>query len=203
MALQTPGAWAGTVISTDGDGVFVTVLQEKWDKAKRMVLDTMAEMEAGQGWVDHKALERRRGFLLYVTRTYPAMVPYLKGVHLTLDGWRKGRDAEGWKVTNWEAREAWANGEDTGKDQDLKGPKNVKAKPRLISDLQALMRLLAAATPPNQRIRSKNLVEVYYGFGDASQDGFGFNIQIGDRIVPVRTVVRRNFRKVFELQGAT
>eukprot|EP00980_Cylindrotheca_fusiformis_P031012 scaffold25703_cov171-Cylindrotheca_fusiformis.AAC.1 len=26
------------------------------------------------------------------------MVPYLKGIHLTLDGWRKFRDDEGWKL---------------------------------------------------------------------------------------------------------
>jgi hypothetical protein len=33
-ASQTPGAWAGSVISTDGKGVYVTVSQEKWDKPK-------------------------------------------------------------------------------------------------------------------------------------------------------------------------
>ena len=39
-----------------------------------------------------------RGFLVYVTRTYPAMVPYLKGFHLTIEMWRGGRDPEGWKL---------------------------------------------------------------------------------------------------------
>ena len=39
-----------------------------------------------------------QGFLVYVTRTYPAMVPYLKGFHLTIDMWRGGRNIEGWKV---------------------------------------------------------------------------------------------------------
>jgi hypothetical protein len=29
-----------------------------------------------------------RGFLIYVAQTYPALVPYLKGISLTLDGWR-------------------------------------------------------------------------------------------------------------------
>jgi hypothetical protein len=86
MASQTPGAWAGTVMSADGEGVFVTVSQEKWDKAKGMIQAMIDEMEQQEGWLDHKVLERRRGFLLYVTRTYPAMVPYLKGIHLTLDG---------------------------------------------------------------------------------------------------------------------
>ena len=183
MASQTPGAWAGAVISTDGEGVFVTVSQEKWDKAREMVRAILEEMQLNQGWLDHKPLERKRGFLLYVTRTYPAMVPYLKGIHLTLDGWRKGRDLEGWKVSDRAAREACEAGEETGRDQDLNAPKKVLGKPRLWADLVALTRLFSAEVPPKRRIRSKNLIEVYYGFGDASQDGFGFNIQIGDRIV--------------------
>jgi hypothetical protein len=97
-ASQTPGAWAGSVISTDGKGVFVTVSQEKWDKARTMIEATREELASNGGCTNHKELERRRGFLLYVTRTYPAMVPYLKGIHLTLDGWRDGRDADGWKL---------------------------------------------------------------------------------------------------------
>jgi hypothetical protein len=32
-----------------------------------------------------------------VARTLPAMKPYLKGFHLTLHGWRPGRDEEGRK----------------------------------------------------------------------------------------------------------
>ena len=46
----------------------------------------------------HKELLSDRGFLVYVTRTYPAMVPYLKGFHLTIEMWRGGRDVDGWKV---------------------------------------------------------------------------------------------------------
>ncbi len=46
----------------------------------------------------HKELLVDRGFFVYVTRTYPAMVPYLKGFHLTIEMWRGGRDAEGWKL---------------------------------------------------------------------------------------------------------
>ena len=67
MASQTPGAWASTVISTDGDGVFVTVSQEKWDKSKTMIAATIAEANGDKGWLDHKLLEQQRGFLLYVT----------------------------------------------------------------------------------------------------------------------------------------
>jgi len=46
----------------------------------------------------HKELLSDQGFLVYVTRTYPAMVPYLKGFHLTIELWCGGRDADGWKL---------------------------------------------------------------------------------------------------------
>ena len=36
-----------------------------------------------------------RGFLVYVYRTYMDMIPYLKGVHLSLDIWRLYRDEKG------------------------------------------------------------------------------------------------------------
>ena len=53
MASQTPGAWAGSVISTDGDGVYLTVSQEKWDKAKSQIDSTMDEMEPNGGLLNH------------------------------------------------------------------------------------------------------------------------------------------------------
>ena len=46
---------------------------------------------------DYKEMQQGRGFLVHVTLTYPTLVPFLKGVHLNLDSWRKGRDEEGWK----------------------------------------------------------------------------------------------------------
>ena len=48
--------------------------------------------------MSHSELASDRGFLVYVTRTYPPMVPYLKGFHLAIEMWRGGRDAEGWKL---------------------------------------------------------------------------------------------------------
>ena len=46
----------------------------------------------------HKELLANRGFMVYVTRTCPALVPYLKGFHLTIKMWRGGRDVDGWKL---------------------------------------------------------------------------------------------------------
>jgi hypothetical protein len=182
QASKTPGAWAGTVILTDADSVYLTVSQEKWEKSRGMVADTLQELEASDGSLDQKTLERCWGFFLYVTRTYPAMVPYLKGMHLTLDGWRDGRDSEGWKITGREARLAQEAGVETGCNGDVNCPKGIKGKPCLLSDMAALLELFSALHQPKRQVRSKHLIEVYYGFGDVSQDGFGFNIKIDGRI---------------------
>jgi hypothetical protein len=167
-ASQTPGAWAGAVVATGEDGVSVSVSKQKWVKAKAMLKARKDEMEADDGWLDCKALERQRGFLLYVTRTYPAMVPYLKGFHLTINGWRKGRDSEGWKYLSRETREEMEEGTYEDPAAPPEAPKRVKAKPRLrICGVPALMRLFEPKEPPKRLIRPKRV----------AQDGFGFNMQ--------------------------
>jgi hypothetical protein len=131
------------------------------------------------------------------------MVPYLKGIHLTFDGWQAGRDDEGWKLMGRDAWRAQEAGDDTGANEGSNPPSKVKAKPRLEGDLEALLFLFSSGAPPKCRIRSRGVAEVYYGFGgaskrwiqnsgvaevyygfgNASQDGFGFNIQVKDKIM--------------------
>ena len=43
-------------------------------------------------------MECIRDFLIYVTRNFKWMTPYLKGLHLTIDGWRWGRDKDFYKI---------------------------------------------------------------------------------------------------------
>ncbi len=50
---------------------------EKWEAALAVIDPELA----------HKELLSDRGFLVYVTRTYPALVPYLKAFHLTIEMW--------------------------------------------------------------------------------------------------------------------
>jgi hypothetical protein len=93
---QKPGAWAGSIVEATKEGVYVTVSQEWWRKAKRHIGDIVDRLTASRNQtLDFKPLERKRGFLIYVTRTYPAMVPYLKGIHQTLDIWRTNQDSDG------------------------------------------------------------------------------------------------------------
>lgn len=46
----------------------------------------------------HKELLSDRGFLVYVTRAYPSLIPNIKGFHLTVEMWKGNRDEEGWKL---------------------------------------------------------------------------------------------------------
>jgi hypothetical protein len=76
---------------------------------------------------------------------YPSMVPYLKGIHSTLDSWRPNRDEEGWKLLS---RDQKCFGHES------KGPPNrVIGARRLRADLEALKTLLGSATPPKRRAR--------------------------------------------------
>jgi hypothetical protein len=97
---QTPGAWAGILVETNGTTITVCTSQEKWVKAQRFLQDIRAELER-EGSLQHKGLEQKRGFFVHLQRVYPTIAPYLKGMHLTLDGWRPGRDADGWQTAEW------------------------------------------------------------------------------------------------------
>jgi hypothetical protein len=83
---KSPGTWAGSSVVITQEGVAVTVSQEKWDKMKTMVRKWKGRVDEKEP-CNRKELELDVGFLIYVTRTFPAMKPYLKGFHLTLHGW--------------------------------------------------------------------------------------------------------------------
>ena len=69
--------------------------QERWNKLKtgiawlREALGTRA---------DRKKFLSVRGFLVYCGMTYLFLMPFLKGLHLSNELWRGGRDPEGWKL---------------------------------------------------------------------------------------------------------
>lgn len=164
---QRAGAWTGSVVHTDNDMVVVLCTQEKWDKARSVVLEIQRVLREDQGNFDYKTLEQQRGFLVYVSRTYPLLVPYLKGIHLTLDSWRPYRDKEGWKDLSQIQFHL------DSPDIPTEHPEVVHAVPRLAFDIQGLLTLMHSPTPPRRLIRSKQVLMVIYGFGDASGSGFG------------------------------
>jgi hypothetical protein len=89
------------------------------------------------------------GLLIYVTRTFPAMKPYLKGFHLTLHGWRPGRNDIGWRDASLKVgrgQDDWLGSEDQGPGLGSRSgePEQVAPVPRLQDDLGALEMLTAS-----------------------------------------------------------
>ena len=132
--------------------------------------------------IEFKTLESYRGFLIYLVRTYPAINPYLKGIHLSLDSWRAWRQDDGWKMTLAEINAAIALKADF---EDIspagcgeKAPKLVSWVSRFPDDVGALAELFESLTPPQRSMRlSKNATAIYQ-FGDASGSGFGSSLII-------------------------
>ena len=185
-ASQRPGAWAGSVISSDTAQVTKSVTQERWEKIRRKIrwlgreaglsdkfslvdpekveVDTTA---ARDGTIHFKTTERLVGFVVYAAQTFTVFVPYLKGIYLTLNSWRKGRDREGWMTP--EGLRAARMGH---KESDGEHPEWVRMVPRFKLDLEALMRLTAYVEPPDIPIRASHDQAIYI-VGDASGEGFG------------------------------
>ena len=80
------GVWTGSSTQTMEGMISVSCTQEKWEKAKAYIRDIQQRVQQGEA-LPFKVLEQQRDFLVYISRTYPLMVPNLKGIHLTLDSW--------------------------------------------------------------------------------------------------------------------
>ena len=175
---QTPGAWSGSIVLSDQAKVDLVVAQERWVKAQNMIKWIQEEMKAGDT-IEFKPLERYRGYLIYLCRTYDAINPYLKGIHLSLDSWRPWRKDDGWKMTMSEIRAAIEEkGEDVPHQGQGKAPKRVKYVPRLVDDIAALAELFGSAEPPRRQFRPSATAVAVYSFGDASGSGFGSSLII-------------------------
>jgi hypothetical protein len=188
---QAPGSWAGSDVHSTDQRVSVLISQDRWNKMKGILRSIKEEMTE-VGGMDHKELERNRGRLVYATRGYNAMKPYLKGIHLTLDSWRRGRDHEGWKMkpgeieteVDWNIRvpDLMRGGHEDSVTSvsPAEAPKRVRAVARLSQDIEALLRLTKSDTPIKVLVRPEKVVQVIYGFGDASGRGWGASILLPD-----------------------
>jgi hypothetical protein len=101
---QRPGAWAGATIAADKEVVTKAVTQDRWEKLQHKIRwigkqvgledkytptrfeDVSSEkMEAPEEKIHFKTTEQFVGFVVYVSMTYKSLVPYLKGIYLTLN----------------------------------------------------------------------------------------------------------------------
>jgi hypothetical protein len=118
--------------------------------------------------INHKLAEKYRGFLVYVSRTYTSMVPYLKGIHLSLDSWRPDRDEDGWRISNGIERKIACETHEKPKEF-------VNLATRFKEDMKVLLFFFSRPTPPKLPIRPSGSAAMYM-VGDASGSGFGISV---------------------------
>jgi hypothetical protein len=187
-ASKMPPPWPGSMIYTDNEeaGLRVLVARKKWCKAKHLLANLDALLKESE-MVDHKVLERNRGFLVYVARTYKPTAPFLLGFHLTIDSWRPGLDEEGWRLRQAEVEASLESYDESDTEEGHGGeerapPRLVLAVPRLRDDLNVLIQLTEAEAPPLRRVRAIRKANILYGFGDSSGSGFGWCIDFGEGV---------------------
>ena len=188
------GAWTGTIFRVLQNVITKSVSQEKWDKG-RLIVEGLNNLIRNhplkRPTLERKLLERHTGFLNHLTMTFDDMTPFLKGFYLTLNSWRPKRDANDWKMSD----KSWMsclvakfeNGslseqefENAINDQNETGcPTMVTASIRLSDDVRALSAMFSCISPPQVNLRSRKIITVIYGFGDASGTGLGSTFTCG------------------------
>ena len=130
--------------------------------------DVKSEFEnAPEGQIHFKTTEQFVGFIVYVSMMYKLLVPYLKGIYLTLNSWRPDRDEGGWGIPQVKIK-----GVPRENLAYQKTPLWVDVMSRLKHDVEALLELTYHDEPPDVLIRATNK-DAYYMVGDASGAGFG------------------------------
>lgn len=183
---QQLGAWAGAVVLTVGDIVTKSVTKERWIKNRNKIwwlgfqadlsdkymptnfdLVDLPKSTLPDGFINFERTERLVGFIVYVSLTFTSFVPYLKGIYLTLNSWRKGRDVEGWMTPEAKNRARRGINKKNGDH-----PNKVKMVPRFRLDVEALMKFTASKDPSDVPVRASR-DEAIYIVGNALDSGFG------------------------------
>ena len=80
MPIKSLGEWDGTFVDGSNGNTTALVSSKKW-KGGQEIISRVQKEQKERGNLDHKSLECDRGFLIYLSRTYLMMTPYLKGIH--------------------------------------------------------------------------------------------------------------------------
>jgi len=117
--------------------------------------------------------------------TIEFLPPALKGLHNVIDGWREGRDEDGFRDESWHYREVLEAHYFAGRVSEEvyeemlnesptseNPPKHVLAIPELFRTIEFLEAILHSETPVRYPVRFTRAVSVVYSFVDASGRGF-------------------------------
>ena len=114
---------------------------------------------------------------MFTSQTFTSFVLYLKGIYLTLNSLRKGRDCKGWMTP-----EVKIQARRVIKEKDGDHPNKVKMVPRFRLDVEALMKLTSFEDSPDFPVRASREKAIYI-VGDALDSGFGLTFWVQRRKV--------------------
>ena len=137
---------------------------------------TSRKPEGGVGDQYHLAAKTSgifKRFLRTPHAHFSIITPYLKGIHLTLDGWCPHQDEEMWKYLGKDEEDAITS-------LTLEAPMQVQPAPRFSTDLDCLLQLFSSPHPPTRMIQCTTRLVAIYGFVDASTAGFGSSFALPD-----------------------
>ena len=111
---------------------------------------------------------------------YPLIMPFLRGLYLTMNSRKKKRYRDGWKSSK-QAYDLFINdgrrqghiGYYSGSREEDREPKMIKEVGVLFKHFSALVELFKQDEPALRLIRVSEILEVLYIFGDSSGLGFG------------------------------
>ena len=81
----------------------VTVYEKKWGRAKEIICDLLEKFNDADHFpeIHLKDIEQKTGVLVRLAMAYPFIMPFMRGLYLTMNSWRTSRDREGWKLSKW------------------------------------------------------------------------------------------------------
>ena len=105
--------------------------------------------------MERAGLDSIRGFLVYVSKTYRDMNPYLKGTNMALESLRPHRDGEGWRFRGEALMIVDLEGKWYGVEYIyIHKPRLVKGVSRMGDELVALGRLTEMINPTRRQLRA-------------------------------------------------
>lgn len=116
--------------------------------------------------------------MIHIAQTSPEMGLYLTSTYLTLNSWRPNRNPEGWRLEDALLHEA---GVEVPARSQEKLPEYVKPVPYMRSDIKSLKSLLKPGKPAQVNLQPTTVIEIIYGFRDASKSGFNAGASLSCR----------------------
>ena len=143
----TAGAWKGEIIHTDTPFPMKSTTGKKWAKFKaglKLVLCGSRD----SGVIETSTLRRVAGLGVHVIKVYPYARCYLKGFFNAIEGFREGRDMDGWRLANAVTEVQLLEVEFCSDAQVREGyPFLTRITEELILHTEALLRFFVSETP--------------------------------------------------------